>query len=80
MALLKIGAGSIRAYPHSESTGLVIYDTAKIQPFSHSASLSAKKCFLSLTILFFRIFAPVIKASTCEGSGLLCSSQIEDLT
>ena len=35
----KIGAGSIRAYPHAENTGLVISDTAKIQLFSLPASV-----------------------------------------
>ena len=43
MAFLIIGAGSIRAYPHSESTGLVISDTAKIQTFFHLASVFHKK-------------------------------------
>jgi hypothetical protein len=36
--LFKFGAGAIRSYSHSESTGLVISDTAKLQTFSHSAS------------------------------------------
>ena len=30
----KNGAGSIRAYPHAENTGLVISDGAEIQTFS----------------------------------------------
>ena len=33
---LKIGAGSIRAYPHAENTGLVISDAAKIGTFSET--------------------------------------------
>jgi hypothetical protein len=31
------GAGSIRAYPHAENTGLVISDTAKVQQISFPA-------------------------------------------
>ena len=33
----KIGAGSIRAYPHAENTGLVISDGAKIGTFSNTS-------------------------------------------
>ena len=38
MAFLN-GAGSIRAYPHAENTGLVISDTAKVQQISFLATL-----------------------------------------
>jgi hypothetical protein len=54
---LKIGAGSIRAYPHSASTGLVISDTAKIQTFCHSASLSAKKLFFRFASLLRTLYS-----------------------
>ena len=42
MAFLKIGAGAIRSYSHAENTGLVISDTAKLQTFSHTASVFVK--------------------------------------
>ena len=37
MAFLN-GAGSIRAYPHAENTGLVISDVAKVGTFFNNAS------------------------------------------
>ena len=36
------GAGSIRAYPHAENTGLVISDIAKVQQFSFPARVFGK--------------------------------------
>ena len=44
------GAGSIRAYPHAENTGLVISDTAKIGSFSITSKLLA--LFFQITIYF----------------------------
>ena len=46
----KNGAGSIRAYPHAENTGLVISDTAKIGSFSITSKLLA--LFFQITIYF----------------------------
>ena len=37
MGGFKIGAGSIRAYPHAENTGLVISDGAKIGKVSETS-------------------------------------------
>jgi len=44
------GAGSIRAYPHAENTGLVISDAAKIDIISDTSkfwsSKIQEKCYL----------------------------------
>ena len=52
--LFKIGAGSIRAYPHSASTGLVISDTAKIQHFLKTRQKNNGFCIFFFIWRFFR--------------------------
>ena len=52
MAFLN-GAGSIRAYPHAENTGLVISDVAKIGSFSEISKFSAN-FFTSLALSLTR--------------------------
>ena len=49
----KIGAGSIRAYPHAENTGLVISDGAKI-----GRNLESSK-YLSLFLQLFTDFKQI---------------------
>ena len=50
----KIGAGSIRAYPHAENTGLVISDDAKIgRNLESSKYLSCFLHFSETAKLFF---------------------------
>ena len=51
----KIGAGSIRAYPHAENTGLVISDGAKIGTFSDTSKLFAN--FLLIEAVFAKNIA-----------------------
>ena len=51
----KIGAGSIRAYPHAENTGLVISDAAKIGTFSDTSKLFA--IFLLIEAVFAKNIA-----------------------
>ena len=48
------GAGSIRAYPHAENTGLVISDTAKIGSFSITSKL------LALFFSNYNLFSSII--------------------
>ena len=50
---LKLGAGSIRAYPHAENTGLIISDVAKLSKTSKfwSREIKKKSTFHTLTLL-----------------------------
>ena len=50
------GAGSIRAYPHAENTGLVISDVAKIDIISENSKYLGNFLFFPLQKLFWLAF------------------------
>ena len=57
---LKIGAGSIRAYPHAESTGLVISDAAKIGSFIETSKFWGNFFTIRGSLIFNSLSSVVI--------------------